>query len=131
LRAVSREPGRKVRLNPRWKGRVTKRQPRPDRLEPDRIALIANPSPTVSKPYVPVTDAELVRARTDPDFRQQLLSQNLDALLAGLQKLRNGSSSAPGDSVAGQIREGVELAVKLAELIQAPGNPQALRPGLG
>jgi hypothetical protein len=76
-----------------------------------------------TSPFAPVTDAELVRARTDPEFRRRLLSQNLDALLAGIQKLRNGSSSVPGDSVAGQIREGVELAVKLAELIQAPASP--------
>jgi len=77
-----------------------------------------------TSPYAPVTDAELARARTDPEFRRQLLSQNLDALLVGLQRLRHSSTAASsGDSVSGQIREGVELAVKLAELIQAPTKP--------
>jgi hypothetical protein len=76
-----------------------------------------------TSPYAPVTDAELARARSDPDFRRQLLSQNLDALLFSLQRLRNGAGTSPDDSVSGHIREGVELAVKLAELIQAPGRP--------
>jgi hypothetical protein len=76
--------------------------------------------PVSTTPYVPVTDTELARARTDPAFRQQLLSQNLDVLLAGLQKLRSNQQPPRGDKSAGQIREGVELAVKLAELIQAP-----------
>jgi hypothetical protein len=71
--------------------------------------------------FAPVSDDELARARSDPAFRQKLLSQNMEALLAGLQKLRN----APASDRAGakQIREGVELAVRLAELIQAPVKP--------
>jgi hypothetical protein len=69
--------------------------------------------------FVPVSDTELARARCDPAFRQKLLSQSLEALLAGLQKLRK---TAPAEGAgAQQIREGVELAVRLAELIQAPG----------
>jgi hypothetical protein len=73
--------------------------------------------------FAPVTDAELARARSDPDFRQQLLSQNLDILLAQLKKLRNGPPPTKTDPGTYQIREGVELAVKLAELIQAPPKP--------
>ena len=69
--------------------------------------------------YAPVTDDELARARTDPAFRKKLLSDNMEALLAGLKKLRKTpASTKAGDK---QIREGVELAVRLAELIQAPG----------
>ena len=70
--------------------------------------------------FMPVTDAELARARNDPAFRQKLLEHGLEVLLAGLQRARNaklgGNSASPK-----LIREGVELAVKLAELIQAPG----------
>jgi hypothetical protein len=71
--------------------------------------------------YAPVTEDELARARTDPAFRQKLLSQNLEALLAGIKKLRK----APAATSTGpkQIREGVELAVRLAELIQGPAKP--------
>jgi hypothetical protein len=69
-------------------------------------------------PFAPVSDDELARARSDPAFRQRLLSDNMEALLAGLQRLRK----APVSDRAGaeQIREGVELAVRLAELIQEP-----------
>ena len=52
----------------------------------------------------------------DPAFRQKLLAQNLDALLAGMKKLRGAAPSAGAG--AKQLREGVELAVRLAELIQ-------------
>jgi hypothetical protein len=71
--------------------------------------------------YAPVTEDELARARTDPAFRQKLLSQNMEALLAGIKKLRKApAANGPG---AKQIREGVELAVRLAELIQEPAKP--------
>jgi hypothetical protein len=72
-------------------------------------------------PYAPVTENELARARTDPAFRQKLLSQNMEALLTGIRKLRKTpAANGPGDK---QIREGVELAVRLAELIQGPTKP--------
>jgi hypothetical protein len=71
--------------------------------------------------YAPVTADELARARTDPAFRQKLLSQNMEALLAGIKKLRKvPAATSTGDK---QIREGVELAVRLAELIQGPTKP--------
>ena len=71
--------------------------------------------------YASVTEDELARARTDPAFRQKLLSQNMEALLAGIKKLRKApAANGPGDK---QIREGVELAVRLAELIQGPAKP--------
>jgi hypothetical protein len=68
--------------------------------------------------YAPVTDDELARARSDPAFRQKMLSQSLEALLEGIKKLRKTPGS-PGQDER-QIREGVELAVRLAELIQSP-----------
>jgi hypothetical protein len=63
-----------------------------------------------------VTDDDLARARNDPDFRQQLLAHNLDRLLEALNKMRKSGVNKP-DS-ARQIREGVDLAVKLADRLQ-------------
>jgi len=71
--------------------------------------------------YAPVTDEELTRARRDPAFRQRLLSQNLEVLLSGIKKLRKAPTPTGEDSK--QIREGVELAVRLAEIIQGPAGP--------
>jgi hypothetical protein len=62
-----------------------------------------------------ITDDDLTRARSDPAFRQKLLTESLETLLAKIQKLRKSAQSAPSDA---QLREGVELAVRLAELIQ-------------
>jgi hypothetical protein len=66
--------------------------------------------------FPPVTEADLSRARIDPAFRQKLLQQSLDALLGRLQKERQMLGSAKARP--GQVREGVALAVRLAELIQ-------------
>jgi hypothetical protein len=66
--------------------------------------------------FAPVTDSELAQARQDPEFRQQLLKQSLELLLARLQKLR--AKPAAANASAKQIREGVQLAVRLAELMQ-------------
>jgi hypothetical protein len=71
--------------------------------------------------FAPVTDAELARARDDPAFRQKLLSRSLEILLGELQRLRRAQQ--PNSAGAKQIREGVELAVRLAELIQNATGP--------
>ena len=70
-----------------------------------------------------VTDADLARARTDAAFRQELLQQNLEALLARVQKLRNTAPPAQS-SGARQMREAIELAVRLAEIIQGATKPK-------
>lgn len=70
--------------------------------------------------FSPVTDADLARARSDPAFRQKLLTQSLELLLSRMQKMR-GSAPRPPAGGAKQLREGVELAVRLAELIQNAG----------
>jgi hypothetical protein len=70
-------------------------------------------------PFTPVTDVELARARSDPAFRKKLLEQNLEILLTGLQKLRTAAPTQ-GSASARQMREAVELAVRLAEIIQGP-----------
>jgi hypothetical protein len=62
-----------------------------------------------------VTDSDLARAREDKDFRQRLLTESLELLLAELSKLQR---AAPSGARADQVREGVELAVKLADLVR-------------
>ena len=62
-----------------------------------------------------VSDVDLARARQDPTFRHKLVADSLELLLTELNKLRGMSVDA---ARARQIREGVELAVKLAELLQ-------------
>ena len=54
----------------------------------------------------------------DPRFRQRLLSQNMEVLLEGLKRARKSSDGA--GSGADLIREGAQLAVRLAEIIQTP-----------
>ncbi len=66
--------------------------------------------------FSPVTEADLDRAREDPAFLHKLLQQNLDVLLNKLQKQRQ--NARPDAANATQMREGVTLAVRLAELIQ-------------
>jgi hypothetical protein len=66
--------------------------------------------------FIVVTDKELERARQDAAFRQQLIAQNLDFLLVTLNKLRKANSSSD-PAGATQIREAVQLAVKLADLL--------------
>ncbi len=75
--------------------------------------------------FSPVTDADLARARSDPAFRQKLLTQNLEFLLSRMQRMRGAAYEKSGG--ARQLREGVELAVRLAELIQnAGGRPSRI-----
>jgi hypothetical protein len=69
------------------------------------------------------TEDDLARARSDPDFRQQLMAENLERLLEALNKMRRSTDIKP--DAARQIREGVDLAVKLADRLQQ----NAYRPG--
>jgi DNA-binding transcriptional LysR family regulator len=84
-----------------------------------RQTLLARILVTLSKAKAmndPVTEDELVRARIDPAFRQQFLAQNLDRLLEALKKTRLATNQ--NDDTARQIREGADLAVKLAGRLQ-------------
>ena len=69
-----------------------------------------------ARQYQPVTDADLARARLDAVFRQKLLTDSLDRLLAELSRLRSDPSSI-NKARALQMREGAQLAVKLADLL--------------
>ena len=62
-----------------------------------------------------VTDDDLARSRVDPEFRHRLVADNLELLLNQLNRLRNGKTDARRSK---QIREGVDLAVQLAEILQ-------------
>ena len=68
--------------------------------------------------FTAVTDQDLERARQDPAFRRKLLSQNLEMLLVALNKLRSAGDILEQEA-ARQIRDGVDLAVKLADMLQA------------
>ena len=63
------------------------------------------------------TEGDLARARTDPAFRQQFLAENLDRLLEALKKMRDAEQQTA--DTARQLREGADLAVQLADLLQA------------
>ena len=74
-----------------------------------------------------VSEDDLVRARSDPEFRQQLLADNLERLLQALNDMRKVPEIDSQDAKR-QIREGVDLAVKLAERLQRDnrgGSPRA------
>jgi hypothetical protein len=62
-----------------------------------------------------VTEDDLARSRVDPQFRHRLVADNLELLLNQLNRLRSGTADAQR---AKHIREGVDLAVQLAELLQ-------------
>lgn len=66
--------------------------------------------------FASVTDADLARARQDQQFRHKLVAENLEHLLAALNKLRASTASSDPDRT-GQIKEGVDLAVKLADVL--------------
>jgi hypothetical protein len=74
-----------------------------------------------------VSEEDLARARQDPAFRQELMAKNLDRLLAALNRAKQGRDKSP--ETARQMREGVDLAVLLADRLQREdengGGPQA------
>jgi hypothetical protein len=70
-----------------------------------------------------VSEDDLARARHDPAFRQQMLADHLERLLDALNKMRRANSDSP--QTARQIREGVDLAVKLADRLQQNGPVRA------
>jgi hypothetical protein len=66
--------------------------------------------------FVTVTENDLARARTDRRFRQTLLTSKLNELMDALNRHKRGMK--PENKELGrQLREGAELAVKLADHI--------------
>jgi hypothetical protein len=70
-----------------------------------------------------VSEDDLARARHDPAFRQQMLADHLERLLDALNQMRRANTDSP--QAARQIREGVDLAVKLADRLQQNGPGRA------
>jgi hypothetical protein len=69
-----------------------------------------------------VSEDDLARARIDPEFRQQLMADSLERLLEALNDARRASDIKP--DADRQIREGVDLAVKLADRLQQKDGPR-------
>ena len=63
-----------------------------------------------------VSDDDIARARSDPAFRRQFLAQNLERLLAALETMRHAGNQDA--DTARLIKEGADLAVKLADRLQ-------------
>jgi hypothetical protein len=70
--------------------------------------------------FASVTDADLERARHDPEFRRQLLTASFERLIARLQAMSDAPAE-PDSPEARQGREGLDLAVKLANILQRDG----------
>jgi hypothetical protein len=60
-----------------------------------------------------VSEQDLARARQDPVFRQRFYADHLDRLLEALNSARKNINPSP--THARLIKEGVDLAVKLAD----------------
>jgi hypothetical protein len=73
-----------------------------------------------------VTVEDLARARMDAAFRQKLMAESLDRLLALLNQMRRISENNP--IRARQIRDDADLAVKLADLLQLNEGNSGLAP---
>ena len=67
-----------------------------------------------------VTDEDLARARKDPIFRQRFYADHLDRLLEKLNEMRKSGANDP--ERARMIKEGVDLAVKLADRLNTKAN---------
>jgi hypothetical protein len=59
------------------------------------------------------SEDDIARAQRDPAFRQQLLALSLEKLLAALNTMHKTNDKDPVR--VRQIKEGVDLAVKLAD----------------
>jgi hypothetical protein len=70
-----------------------------------------------------ISEDDLARVRRDPAFRQQMLAEHLERLLDALNRMRRANHDSP--QATRQIREGVDLAVKLADRLQQNGPGRA------
>lgn len=64
-----------------------------------------------------ITDAAIARARSDPEFKQLLLTTTLDCLLTELHRQQRAHPHADL-ATAARIREAAALAAKLADIIK-------------
>jgi hypothetical protein len=63
----------------------------------------------------PAEEGDLARVRADAEFRRQLLTESLERLLAALNRAR---ITAGEPKPTQQLREGVDLALELADRLQ-------------
>ena len=63
----------------------------------------------------PAEEGDAARARADAEFRRQLLTESLERLLAALNRAR---ITAGEPKPTQQLREGVDLALELADRLQ-------------
>ena len=65
-----------------------------------------------------ISDADIMRAREDPRFRQILLARSLDQLLGALHRMQHAAGTLAPDA-ARHLRQGAMMAVELADRIRA------------
>ncbi|MBV9555605.1 MAG: hypothetical protein JO254_00860 [Pseudolabrys sp.] len=70
-----------------------------------------------------VSEDDLARARQDPVFRQRFYADQLDRLLDALNNARKTSN--PTAEQAKMIKDGVDLAVKLADRLNTKSKASA------
>ena len=62
----------------------------------------------------PISEADIVRSRHDPRFKQVLLASALEQLLATLYRMQHEPAHCDPES----LREGAVMAARLADLIR-------------
>ncbi len=67
---------------------------------------------------VPLTDELLERARTDLRLRQKLVSEHLEGLMTAMNRAKKKVNA----DTTQQLEEGAQLAVKLADILNAIGD---------
>ena len=65
-----------------------------------------------------ITERDIARSRADPRFKQVLLAKMLEQLLGELYRLQHNPAQTDAAS-ARNLREGVMMAVQLADLIRS------------
>jgi hypothetical protein len=69
--------------------------------------------------FVPTTEALLKKARSDRDFRQQMVTEHLNHLMTAMGRARQRAATDP--AVSSDLQEGARLAAKLTEMLDAMG----------
>jgi hypothetical protein len=65
-----------------------------------------------------ISEADILRARADPHFKQALLAKSLERLLDTLHRMQRAAHHLP-PAEAAHMREGALMAVELADRIRA------------
>jgi hypothetical protein len=65
-----------------------------------------------------ISEAQILRARADPRFKQILLAKSLEQLLGSMHRMQRSPASLGPDG-ARHLREGALMAVQLADRLRA------------